>query len=239
MPSRAATARLTTVIFRLYAKHLVNKKALETMDGTPAVGRFALLGKRAPITIVGVVFLGIAGSALYDLFVKPGINIISKSLFYFFTFGSQQVKDYSFKTAALDPTSLPSIMVLIALVSFVMNFPLRALIRARARKSDDVKNETNKISSLVLRRIVLLSVLTLHVAIVFVPFNIFNQAVVAWRVFNSNLAILAPEIAQQDILKFKAEFASMESERDYRVLEAKLERLAQTKKLNLRAERPW
>ncbi|MFL1583698.1 hypothetical protein NKZ05_04320 [Stutzerimonas stutzeri] len=209
------------------------------MDGTPVVGRFALLGKRAPITIIGVVLLGIAGSALYDLFVKPGINIISKALFYFFTFGSQQVKDYSFKTAALDPTSLPSVIVLIALVSFVINIPLRTFIRARAQKADDVKKEANKSISLVRRRIVLLFVLIFNVAIVFVPFNVFNQAVVAWRVFNSNLAILAPEVAQQDILKFKAEFASMESERDYRVLEDKLERVAQSKKLNLRAERPW
>ena len=73
------------------------------------------LSKKAPLTLLGVFLLGIAVSALYDLIIKPGLNGISRVAFDTVTFSSQRIKDYSFSTAALDPTAIPSILLLIFL----------------------------------------------------------------------------------------------------------------------------
>lgn len=72
---------------------------------------------KAPLTVIGVLLIGIVCSAIYDAVVKPGFSLVSQVLFDLFTFGSQRAKDYTFSNAALDPTSLPSTITMAVVVS--------------------------------------------------------------------------------------------------------------------------
>jgi hypothetical protein len=200
--------------------------------------RESLLERKAPITIAGVLLFGIVGSALYDFFVKPGINIFAETLFNILTFGSQQIKDYSFNTAALDPTSTPALILLIAAATLATWYPFDKLFRRRLRMSIDIY-ASKPIKIFVLRWVLLPLTIAFQMAMIFLPLNIFNQAILTWRVFNANIAIVTPVVDEKEIKGLKARFASMRSQADYQVIHSELVRIADEKKIHLRTEQPW
>jgi len=79
-----------------------------------------LLKAKAPYSIVGVLLVGIVCSAIYDGVIKPGFSLFSKVLFDLFTFGSQRAQDFTYSNAALDPTSLPSILGMVLIMAVLL-----------------------------------------------------------------------------------------------------------------------
>ncbi|MFA6052465.1 MAG: hypothetical protein WC762_07720 [Methylobacter sp.] len=196
-------------------------------------------GRRAPATVIGVLLFGILGSALYDFFIKPGINIFAETLFNLLTLGSQQVKDLSFNTAALDPTSIPSLTLLIEAATIAMLLPMNKTIQRKIRRNRQTRLNNDKINPrkvFFLKWIVLFPLL---LGLTFVTLNIFNQAILTWRVFNANIAIIAPIASEETIKELKAKFASMRTELDYRAINIELKKIADSKKIQLRDEKPW
>jgi hypothetical protein len=198
--------------------------------------------KKAPATIVGVLFIGIICSALYDFLIKPGINRFSKSLFDLLTFGSQKVKDYSFSTAALDPTSTPALFLLLGVLGiFFGHFcgTVAPIYFSSLRKNKSAIESSSK-RKIVFHKWITLPALTIFLAAyTYVPVNVFNQAILTWRVFHSNLQIISPHISDKEKNELSAMFASMKNESDHDEIYEKMKRIAEKSKTQLRPERPW
>lgn len=195
--------------------------------------------RRAPVTIAGVVFLGVSASALYDLLLKPGINGGARVLFDALTLGSQQIKDYSFNTAALDPTSLPSLTLLIFLAVFVFLLPFKKVFDHALIKLLGNPREASKRKKRVVLLVVLPILTVMDLFLIFVPLNIVNQSVLTWRAFHANLAIISPHIDEAQRSELEAQFAAMKTEEDYREIEKHLSTLGQPNQVTLRSESPW
>lgn len=207
-----------------------------TMTPNESTNEISLFNKKAPATIIGVLLFAVVGSALYDFLIKPGINIFSNTLFNFLTFGSQSIKDYSFNTAALDPTSMPSLVLLIIFSSFFISLPLTRLLRRKIRDNNKCFFCNQKF---IFKWIVIPSLLLFQLSIIFIPLNIFNQAILIWRIFHADIEILAPVLTEKEILTFKSQFSSIENEYDYDALYLEINKIAYIKKIKLRNEKAW
>ena len=165
--------------------------------------------RRAPITVVGVILLGIVGSTVYDLLVKPGITSFGRFILDIITLGSTTLRNAAYSSAALDPTPVTSLVLLQAGL-FVVAFPAVRLI-ARARNDREKEMIRKKLENAVegekdaqeperlKRKIRKLKIFFWAIFIpwwivLFVAFAVHNQSVVVWRAFNVNLTILAPQI---------------------------------------------
>ncbi len=177
--------------------------------------------KNAPTSIIGVLLFAVIGSALYDFFVKPGINIFAESIFNLITFGSQTIKDYSFKTAALDPSSIPSLLLLVGIFIF---------FTPRHHYLDNII-KTHKVG-VVIRML-------FRLTMAFFIINMYNQSILTWRIFNANITIIAPVTNQIQIQKFKSRFASMKTKAEYDSIYTDMKKIATLKNIKLRDERPW
>ncbi len=88
------------------------------------------LTKQAPITVIGVLVLGIVGSTLYDLLVKPGLSTFGRFCLDVITLGSQTVKDYAYASAALDPTPVTN-LYLLQIIIIAAGFPAARMIERK------------------------------------------------------------------------------------------------------------
>jgi hypothetical protein len=66
-----------------------------------------------------------------------------------------------------------------------------------------------------------------------------QQAVLARRVFDANVAICAPYLNDADEEQFRARFASMRERNDYLAIDQDLKAIATAHLLTLRSEHPW
>ena len=212
--------------------------------------------RQAPITIVGVLLLGIVGSTVYDLLVKPGITSFGRFILDVISLGSSTLRDASYSSAALDPTPVSALVMLQAGL-VVAAFPaIRDIIQARNSrelatvrekikqagedKKDSLEKEVGRIKKKVLKLKIFFWVIFIPWwAGLFVAFAVHNQSVVIWRVFNSNLAILAPHISSDKKAQLLAQFAAMESSSDYQSLMSQMRDLAKADSVKLRAIETW
>ncbi|MGX9554978.1 hypothetical protein [Pseudomonas sp. CFBP 5750] len=213
-----------------------------------------LFKTKAPMTIVGVIFIGVVGSAIYDAVVKPGFNIVSKVFFDLITFGSQTVKDYAFSNAALDPTALPSMLIYLSMIAFfvvrmiVINRRVKRRIRLEGTHGSESLTPLQKnFESLDLtdrkkiRRLRYLGWLMdgLMIALLFITTTVMNQSILVWRVYNANEHIIAPYASPNEMLKIKSQFSQIKTEKDYKVLYGAMNAIALKNKVELRSEETW
>src|SRR2546427_8335681 len=57
------------------------------------------------------IILGIIGSGLWDMVVKPGVTGFGRFTLSLFTLGSVTLRNAAYSSAALDPTPLPALMI--------------------------------------------------------------------------------------------------------------------------------
>lgn len=76
------------------------------------------------IGIAGTLILGALGSGVWDLLFKPGIGRFGRWCLSLMTLGSESLRDAVYESAALDPTPLPSMMLLIVGVSLPLGVAL-------------------------------------------------------------------------------------------------------------------
>jgi hypothetical protein len=90
--------------------------------------------KPAPITIIGVVLLGVLGSILYDLLVKPGLTTGGRVVLKILTLGSATLRDAAYESAALDPTPVTGLLLLYIPVMVALGIPLFLFGQRKGRK---------------------------------------------------------------------------------------------------------
>jgi hypothetical protein len=64
---------------------------------------------------VGAITIGVLGSGMWDLLAKPGLGRLSRLAISLVTLGSSAVRDIPYASAALDPASLPGLLIILLL----------------------------------------------------------------------------------------------------------------------------
>ncbi|WP_331831856.1 hypothetical protein VUG52_18530 [Pseudomonas sp. LH21] len=212
-----------------------------------------VLKSKAPITVVGVIIVGVVCSAIYDAIVKPGFNVASRYLFDFFTFGSQKLRDSVFSNAALDPTPMAGVTLLLYMlaimglyVGFMQVWGERIVYRiiGRDKSGEDVwarDREYGEVSArvkIILRGLLFsarLSVLAFIIA-AYVAYSSMSQSVLVWRLFHANLNIISPYVNQEQLYLLRADFARMRTEKQYAEIEEKMGVIAKSYGVELRSD---
>lgn len=216
--------------------------------------------KQAPITIVGVLVLGIVGSTLYDLLVKPGLTSAGRQILDAITFGSVTLKNAAYSSAAIDPTPVTSLVLLQAALAVATLPAIGLVVQSIVKREIDVlkrmSNEENNLgNSEIKQRLELkqnqiakkLRVLVWLFWLIFLPwisvvlvaFSVHNQSVLVWRAFNANMAILEPHVTREEVLALRAKYAQMETGDAYKAIQDEMSLLANERGAKLKSIQTW
>jgi len=69
--------------------------------------------KRAVLAVIGAIILGAIGSGLWEMIAKPGLSSLGRLFLTLVTFGSESARNNAYADAALDPTAIPSLVLLL------------------------------------------------------------------------------------------------------------------------------
>jgi hypothetical protein len=195
-------------------------------------------------TIALTLLLGILSSALWDLLFKPGITEFGRILLSIATFGSATIKNFAYASAALDPTSIPALLVVV-LASWAPIFFIALLfgIMHGRRSADKAIEEAEKLAAGDIEKlkavlearitrlqrllkwfvgVILIIVSTISVT----TSTVLNQSVAVWRTFHADLAICAPHLTPLEEKQFRARFASMTTRVEYLAISNDLQQVA-------------
>ena len=201
-----------------------------------------------PKTILGTIALtllfGILSSALWDLLFKPGITEFGRILLSIATFGSTTIKDFAYASAALDPTPIPALLVVV-LASWAPIFIIALLIgtmhgrRSADKAFEDAKKVTagdfEKLKEVMEARITrfqrllkwIVGVSLIIVSTISITTStVLNQSVVVWQTFHADLAICAPHLTPLEEKQFRARFASLTTRVEYLAISNDLQQVA-------------
>src|SRR4028118_1459868 len=211
----------------------------DAQKSSPQATRSRRVGKG----VVAALLLGVAGSGLWDLFFKPGLSAGGRAVLTVVTLGSSGARNLAYEMAALDPTAIPAL----TLVLLVWTGPLVMLIlgllrlflgafrrRVAARginpdlperekihlKRKRLKSFDRKVTPLRFAMLILAAFYCFGIA------TLTNQTVLIYRVFQANLAICAPYMTDQEIKHMRARFAAVRGKADYAAIDAKLREIA-------------
>lgn len=189
-------------------------------------------------TVIGTLLLGAAGSGLWDILFKPGLGKIGRVILYLITFGSKTLKNYAYESAALDPTPLASLVLILLLVSFV---PLPLFFIGFKIGKWRVERKIEKLIRKAGRKLdyVMITMLLILVLITLTASLILNQAVLISRVFRADLTICGPYISADQEKSLKSKFASMKTKVDYSLINKELNKIADEAKIKLIEIEPW
>lgn len=204
-----------------------------------------LKNRKAPSTILGLVLLTVVGSVVYDMLVRPGLSSATRFILSIITFGSATIRDSAYASAAMDPTPLTSLILLLAMVSGVVSLVIvswmprsrrRAAITAledslelvtTAEERQEVIRKPHAAYCRVYRSDIALRIFsTIGVLVIAVAFMVHNQSVLIWRTFHSNIAIVEPFLSREENVELRAWFASMNRRVDYQKIKKRLEAIA-------------
>lgn len=214
------------------------------MDEKSSTEREIFFNKKTMIAIMGVIIVGLITSGLYDLVVKPGVSFIADWSYNLISVFSETIENAPFSSAALNPTVLPSLIQLIfyvavlpgSLFGFVL---VLAITFTRNLKSENKERKSKKSENA--KIIILLIVIFVYIIFLFLSlstiFSVVNKSIFIYRVFQANIAICTPHIAEDERNKLLAEFAKMESKDDYMAINKRLEDIAKINGIKLRQQK--
>jgi hypothetical protein len=213
------------------------------------------LTRKAPITAIGVLMLGIVGSTFYDLLVKPGLSTFGRLFLDVVTLGSQTAKDYAYASAALDPTPVTS-LYLLQIFLIMACLPAERMIERRISKNKTFKRklsetpDNQKIAFLkgevgklkwkvrILEFIFWTTFIPWLMAAI-IAFSVHNQSVLIWRVFNADIAIITPHASDSEIKRLRSLFCSMKNRNDYIAIKNAINSIAEKNKIETRRIETW
>lgn len=219
-------------------------------------GRKAFWLRPAPITIVGAVLLGVIGSTIYDLIVKPGLSTFGRFILNLLTLGSKNLQDAAYSSAALDPTPISSLLILYAILGLATFPAVRVLTRERKDDPRDFERQLEHLSDED-RQLLIETTLTslrrkvtrIKVAFfaIFTPWwlglcialMVHNQSVAIWRAFHVNVAILTPGITPAERSQLVADFSSMKGRDDFQSIRKRMGGLASRSGIKLKDIETW
>lgn len=203
---------------------------------------------RAPVAS-GVILGGLTVNFLWESIARPGLSWLGQITLVAGAAISESLANGPFAAAALDPDPLPGMAMLalfLGLVSATMlvgglQFRFNHLVDSRidrdiARVSVTARTEleAREASSAFLRRkirryangLIVFALLVIGLALLFVS-NL-QAAINVAQVYRANVTILRPHVTDQEVHVLNAQFASMKTEADYRVINSAMVGLATT-----------
>ena len=201
---------------------------------------------RFVVAAITTLLLGAIGSGIWETLLKPGVGGLGRFVLSVLALGSSRLRDLAYQSAALDPTSLPSLLIAMSLAiipltllfgwggSFLGSSIIKRIER-RALAQGKPKTAILRTTSRTLN-ILLVSTNLLLGGILLTEFAVVNQAVLIWRVFHANLAVCAPTLSPEQEKAFKAKFAGMRSRADFQTIDRDLR--DQAAKTDLRLVKP-
>jgi len=126
---------------------------------------------------------------------------------------------------------LPALMMLILIAIAAVDIPLRKSLKVwfkGIQPAPEDKKHPSERKIFVLKWFVLPALVVVQAVLVFVPLTVFNQSVVAWRVFHANIEIVRPYVSSRELFKITSSFAAMTSEQEYLLIDAKLHEIAKS-----------
>lgn len=205
---------------------------------------------KVALGVMGALVLSAIGSGLWEIFFRPGLTHFGN----FLTSISDMADRAVYTTAALDPTPVPSLVVLLLLVQVPAFFAMFSIhegfigpilarrIRGQYEKiisdSETHLDRSAYVAERVKGRIRLFSLLGMLLGLFFFvlflyAYTIENRAVLVWRVFHQNLDICRPYLSENEQTRTLAVFRSMNSSADFRRIREQLDKTAATNKLKL------
>lgn len=193
-----------------------------------------LIGKsrRLPTALASAIVLGAIGSGLWELLFKPGAGWNGRIVATLVTFGSSRLRDLPYEIAALDPTPLPSLLLLLV-GSVAVGLPLvdqLATVRYRRRLGRAVIDAARggggaaaKRSRVRVRLLILRSrdrrhsaiMIALVWALVLVATFLVNHAIFIHRTFYANLRVCSFILSSDEEALYISRFARMRTRSEY------------------------
>ena len=199
-------------------------------------------GPRARIvkTIAYALTLAVVGHALWEMVISPGVHLAGHGLRTVLTLGSETVKNAPYESAAIDPTPLPGLLLMIlaaaaatlAVLKGVFDdlsrlFPRVSGWFAKSASRAKLAGAWSYIASAVIGLGLVASLLT--------TVSVVNEAIVIWRVFHSNLSAVESVLPEEECRAFRTRFATMNSRAEFVALNHDMFAAAAKKGLRLRS----
>lgn len=198
--------------------------------------------RKAPISIAGVLLLALIGGAISDVLVNPSLSWVGRAILELATFGSSVIKDEIYASAALNPTPLSSIILLV-LVSGSVTGAVFGIIRRRKLVTEEVPSQEIESSGprflMHIGRIVGALIFWAMPLFLTILVMLHNQSVAIWRVFHANHRIVAPYVTEHEANLLTSRFARVTSKADFQSIADDMERIATKNGLSLRPEMTW
>jgi hypothetical protein len=196
--------------------------------------RAPLVGKKGAVfALLGAIAIGVIGSGLWDMLAKPGLGRLGRLFLTLVTLGSESARSQAYADAALDPTPLPSLILLLFLYALPFLVLLGDVTAKGTRFLFGTKLKELRPGGYRVISITILAMFLLAASWGFVKFLTVNQSVLIYRVFNANMRICAPYLSDSEERKFKARFAAVKTRSDYLAIEEDLKKLAVSKSIGL------
>lgn len=215
-------------------------------DKKPAARRATkwVLGTLGALALAGL------GNGVWELLFRPGIGFLGA-----LASGIADRMDTAvYENAALDPTAVSSLMVLLLVMGVMAgmatlslfaafffptiikkisppepeNYESEDAFNAACEEYDVARRKRHK-----LRRFWLVSCVFVTLFFSFYVFSIQNESIIVWRTFNQNLAICAPYMDDMQRKKIEASFRQMKRKVDFEAIKARLDEIAEENSVEL------
>jgi hypothetical protein len=196
--------------------------------------------RRLAGTVVATIFLGAVGSGIWEIMFRPGLSTAGALLASISTRFEQEI----YSTAALDPTPVPGLILLLMLcllplfvatsffmLAFVEPVIARMVAKSTKKMLEGVSTREHRNRMLNRRRkgVALLGMMVMGVfgTLTYVGFALQNEATMVWRTFNANLEVVAARQTDSETKLLRAQFRQMKNRADFERLQLLMNQAAQ------------
>ena len=196
--------------------------------------------RRLAGTIVATIFLGAVGSGIWELMFRPGLSTAGALLASISTRFESEV----YSTAALDPTPVPGLILLLMvcslpflaaimllMVAFVDPVIVRMVAKSKKKMLEGATTKEHRFRLLSRRRkavaLIAATMLFGFGAISYVGYTLENEATIVWRTFNANFEVVAAHQTEPENKGLRAQFRQMKNKADFERLQTQMNQAAQ------------
>ncbi len=181
-----------------------------------------MLSRELKIGIIG----GVISSVLVIIFIQPILSFVWSAVI---SFGESVQADYVdriYRNAAVGERNLIGHLSLLALLMLLSYLPTAFFVREISRRHD-IYNKARAFYF----AIALMAIFASFVLLI--AFSISSGVMEINASFNQRLSVIAPAISDQEYKEWKARWAKMHSQSDYRALVAAMEKRASDLQIQL------
>lgn len=196
-------------------------------------------------SIIITIFLGAIGSGLWDAALKPASRKFGSVIFTIITFGAKQARDNTYKRAAMGHHELPSLYILLCVltcgIAFMVLVQLRiyvavyapeimppSIILQNPQKLDlNIKDHLLKINERALRALKFMSLAGIFAMVILIyRFAAINRMNLITTYFEQSLMAVRPFIDDSKVHLVRQQYALMTSKEQYDAIICELSAVA-------------